>query len=241
MNEDIPRAFRSVFVQVLQNVISRAFPVQDFLSSDSDEETEYKDTIYSPEPDSIWINRRLLKFIYLMSLNSFWADAMVNHLYIPNSFHIDEDDVDGFYDQCERIVGENTRVTPMNRLSRFNQNCEMGIFEIVSKIRDIYKSGPIQADRSRGNKLDYQIQSIQIIEDCEKIIQNLSIFVNRKNRKEFLMFASAAMVSTTTPISTAVASTITPMSTTVASTTGRFFKASFLGRLDWKRHFLSFI
>jgi hypothetical protein len=194
MNEDISAAFRAVFVQVLQNIILREFPLRDvgvksFLdSSDSDEEaTAPSLALASPIPDPIWKMRRFLKFILLMSSNEFWADAMVNHLYIPGSCYIDDNNVSGFYDQCERIVSGNTQI------SRFRQNCTRSVLDMISEMKAIYESGPIQS--ARGNEVDHRIQSIQIIEDCTKIMQNLSIAMNRKHRKELLTFLEAGKIA----------------------------------------------
>jgi hypothetical protein len=195
MSEDIPTAFRAVFVQVLQNIMLkefslRDFGVKDFLdSSDSDEETAAAPSIVlaPPTPDIIWNKRRLLKFILLMSLNEFWVDAMISHSYIANSCYINDDNVGGFYAQCEQIVSGETEI------SRFRQNCTRSILSIVLEMRAIYKSGPIQA--ARGDEVDHRIQSIQIIEDCTKIIKNLSMAMNRKHRKGLLTFVEAGKIA----------------------------------------------
>jgi hypothetical protein len=195
MSEDIPTAFRAVFVQVLQNIMLkefslRDFGVKDFLdSSDSDGETAAAPSIVlvPPTPDIIWNKRRLLKFILLMSLNEFWVDAMISHSYIANSCYINDDNVGGFYAQCEQIVSGETEI------SRFRQNCTRSILSIVLEMRAIYKSGPIQA--ARGDEVDHRIQSIQIIEDCTKIIKNLSMAMNRKHRKGLLTFVEAGKIA----------------------------------------------
>jgi hypothetical protein len=185
MTKNLRVAYQKVFVQILKNGMKSIFSIHDgnkqyeelesiFCAHDGDEQRE------APQYDDIWIQRRFLVFIRLLSANRYWVGVMCSKSHIPHSCYINNQDVAGFYDQCERICEGRSRL--------FLENCKMPIRDMILSIKADYDH--LLAIERGQISVVYEVARLQIVKECDSILSNFTRYCY--HRIQFLAFANTA-------------------------------------------------
>jgi hypothetical protein len=172
--ETVPKSYKRVFMQTLINVI------YDTIRNQKSEIGQHAQPIIS---DNTWILRLLLKYTKLLASDSLIADEMVHYSYIENLYTVDDEY--SVYDQCESIVSGGSTIQGCDWKPRANKNCS--ILDLVKVLKsdcansiETIDSGVLESMR-KDSMVNCKIASIQIIQECDCIIQILSAAQMRAN------------------------------------------------------------